>query len=615
MCIICGQPDYLRCNCESQQPFCDQCAEDTRCTSKMDAQCVIYHFNTQIPSQLTCLGIPNGANLETILEAIDDLVCNSFNIPFEPEDSESIYWEAGGPAGHKPQAHVRISPDDENGLVIRENGLYATGDGKVKVDAADEPDYLENQIEGGSSPSGIITNTVVNVGGLLQVIPSIDIAVLLTVIREQFSEQFCEILSECNCFLSIENLAGNFAAACPVGYELNPEETLCVREEEEAATISEDIVNAVEARSNSWNAFGTLLFTNTNYLLDGRGPDGLAGNSLATDISNGDVILMSTANVWQNVAHAGAGTPDDLDGPLNRAGVWRSDADTNNSAGFTLPINVPVTKTYFIGISGDNDVFISVTPPSGSPVPVIDTRLTVTDGGSATAACEAWYAAQFPAQGPFFPFRTWNIYPIVLTAGINYVTLTGVSTGGDAGFAAEIYDNTLAEIQAAALSATFLSQVNTFPNEDNPYDNLDLVFTTRCGRSPSSFFTVGNATCPDSSWTLDASGGNPLVAPCQSINVDPSEWVCRRTLTTAFSGYTVTLVWDRIEAAIDYQVQQKLSSDPDSSYVDASTSPVANPGSGTTVNTIITGLASDQMDFRVRANFEDCSTDWTVLEA
>lgn len=173
-CNICGQPDFIRCNCEAAQPFCDQCAEDTNCTTKMDAQCVIYHFNRTTPSQLTCLGLANGVSVEEILEAIDDLICSNFNIPFEPVDTASIEWTPGGPAGHKPQADVILSPDAGQIIIQRANGLFAENDHKVKVDAADTPDYLENQIEGVLSPTGVSIE-IENVGGVLQVKASIDL--------------------------------------------------------------------------------------------------------------------------------------------------------------------------------------------------------------------------------------------------------------------------------------------------------------------------------------------------------------------------------------------------------------------------------------------------------
>lgn len=584
MCTICGQPDYLRCNCQSAQPFCDQCAEDTRCGQVMDAQCIIYHYDTQQPSQLTCLGIQNGASLEDILEAIDDLVCNSFNIPFEPEDTESIVWTPGGPSGHKPKADVRISPDEDNGLVLRENGLFAVGDGKVKVDADDEPDYLENQMIGGSSPSGLITIETVNQGGIMAIIPSLDISVLLQVIQQQFNEEFCEIIDSCKCFLQIENLIATFAPACPDGYVLNEEGTLCVGENEVPATITLPIITACPQFRAEYSAYGSLVY-NGGFNTSGEGASGHVLNGLLTDVGAGNVTQLLTANVWQSDNSTG-----NNNGPANRAGIWICPYDSPNTLGFVVPVNVPASKVYYIAVAADNDFRIDV-----DGVVVVDSSTTDTiywnDGGA--------------------KFRYWHIYPVNLTTGIRYIGISGIDTGVQGMLAAEIYDNTLSELQAAALEPAFVSDPTTFPFNQNHYSNLDLLFTTRCARA-SGTFSIGNATCPPG-FNLDTTGGGPLVAPCQGINGDTSLWVCRQTITVPFSGYTVTLVWDRIPNAIEYQVQQKLSSDPDSAWVDVSTSPVANPGSGTTVNTVVEDLPSDEMDFRVRASFGDCFTDWTVV--
>lgn len=124
MCQICGQPDNIRCNCQVSQPYCDQCGNDNACEEKMDAQCVFYHLNCTNPAGLTNLGIPCNTDLETILEALDDLVGNSLNIPFSGTETATIRWVSNGPAGHKPYAHVKISEDVDNAVESRTDGLY-----------------------------------------------------------------------------------------------------------------------------------------------------------------------------------------------------------------------------------------------------------------------------------------------------------------------------------------------------------------------------------------------------------------------------------------------------------------------------------------------------------
>jgi hypothetical protein len=73
-CPICQEAGYLRCECSSAQPYCDQCADDTRCAEELDAQCWIYHKDTSAPTLLTNLGLPNGSNGQTIIEKIDKLL-------------------------------------------------------------------------------------------------------------------------------------------------------------------------------------------------------------------------------------------------------------------------------------------------------------------------------------------------------------------------------------------------------------------------------------------------------------------------------------------------------------------------------------------------------------
>lgn len=585
MCNICGKPDYLRCDCVSAQPFCDQCTDDNRCSEKIDAQCVIYHFGIESPSKLTCLGFGNNATLEEILETIDDYICNSFNIPFEPVDSDSISWDVSGPAGHKPEASVIISPDPGNGLQGRENGLFAVGDGKVKVDEDDEPDYLENQIEGGESPSGLISNTVINAGGILQVIPSLNIEVLLSIIQQEYNEAFCQIIDSCKCFLTIENLIATYAAACPEGYTLNDDETLCISENTAEPEISSSTVVACPQFRPEYSAYGGLVY-NGGYNASGEGASGHVLNGLLTDIGNGDVTQLLTADVWQSDNATG-----DNNGPANRAGIWVCPYDAPNTLGFVVPVDVPVSKIYYVAVAADNDFKIEV-----DGVTVVD-----------SSTVDATYWNDGGAK-----FRYWHVYPVNLTAGIRYIGVSGIDTGVQGMLAAEIYDNSLAELQSAALDPAFISDPSTFPYNQNHYSNLNLLFTTRCARA-SGTFSIGNATCPPG-YNLDTTGGSPLTAPCQGVNGDTGDWVCRQTITSPFSGYTATLVWDRIANAVEYQVQHKLNTDPDSAYVDASTSPVVNPGSGSTVSTIIGSLPSDQMTFRVRAVFDDCSTEWTVLE-
>lgn len=584
MCFICGQPDTFRCDCVVSQPFCDQCAENVACGEKIDSQCVIYHFNSSVPSKLVNLGLPNNTSVEAILEAIDALIGNSFNVTFAPINSQSIGWIPGGPAGHTPTAEVIISPDLNNQAEVRGNGLFVKPYNEnyyVKVNALDAPAYLKDQLIGGSDPDGIVTIDVEDMNGLMTFTPVVNIQCLLDVIRTQFAEEFCELVDRCKCFLTIENLFAVFGPACPPGYVLNEAETLCISEETINPTISSTIITACPQFRPEYSLYGALVY-NGGYNPDGTGLNG----SLLAAVGAGNVTQLLTADVWQSDNVTG-----DNNGPGNRAGIWVCPYSFPNTLGFVVPVNVPSTKTYYIAIAADNDFKIQV-----NNVTVVDSSLTNTD-----------YWANGSAK-----FRYWHIYPVALTAGVQYIGISGIDTGVQGMLAAEIYDNTLVELQAAALDPAFVGSPGTFPLGQNHYQNLNLIFSTRCARGGASF-TIGNATCPDNTWTLDTTGGAPLVPPCQGINSDTSQWICRRSITAPFSGYTATLVWDRIPNAISYTIEQKLTSEPDTEYVELTGSPLANPGSGSTVNFPINGLDSDQLTFRVRANFDVCSTEWAIV--
>jgi len=180
MCQFCGQPDNVRCNCQVTQPFCDQCGNDNACEDKIDAQCVFYHLNCTDPAGLPNLGINCDTDLETILEALDDLVGNSLNITFEGQETNSIRWVSNGPAGHKPYAHVKLSDDVGQATEERADGLYTPA--TVFVDETN--DCIEIAVTQDES-------------GAFHITPSLDILCLLNRIRDEFPSEFCDLVAEC----------------------------------------------------------------------------------------------------------------------------------------------------------------------------------------------------------------------------------------------------------------------------------------------------------------------------------------------------------------------------------------------------------------------------------
>lgn len=127
-CPVCNAPDYINCNCEVSEPFCDPCSSDSKCVQKIDAECVIYHRDDDKATKLTCLGLPNKTSAEAIFEKIDTFICqiNDTQIPITPIDTDSIDLTAFGELKHTLQADVNISAASGNTLEILSDGLYAS---------------------------------------------------------------------------------------------------------------------------------------------------------------------------------------------------------------------------------------------------------------------------------------------------------------------------------------------------------------------------------------------------------------------------------------------------------------------------------------------------------
>lgn len=170
-------------DCESTQPYCEDCPDGGPCDEIVGAECVFYHFGGTPATKLINLGLPNKTSSERIFERIDELVGSYFQIPITAISTPSVELVASGTAKHTVKANVRISSRANNILKLitggPEKGLYASSnaDYKVKVDENDVPNYLENQLVGGTD--GIVSITVKTVDGLSTIVPTINICGLV----------------------------------------------------------------------------------------------------------------------------------------------------------------------------------------------------------------------------------------------------------------------------------------------------------------------------------------------------------------------------------------------------------------------------------------------------
>lgn len=78
MCQYCNAPIWQPCNCNEPKTCCPP--DPLGCPVKLDFTCVIYHQNNNELSQLTGLGLTNGATLEQFAHAVD-LKVAQLNVP------------------------------------------------------------------------------------------------------------------------------------------------------------------------------------------------------------------------------------------------------------------------------------------------------------------------------------------------------------------------------------------------------------------------------------------------------------------------------------------------------------------------------------------------------
>lgn len=572
---------------EVLKPYCDLCADDNCPGGYEDSACIVYHRKTPKPSKLYCLGIGNSKNLDYILDKIDARFCQiaGSQLPLKVNESPTIKFSVSGLSSHTLTGVVKLSTD--NGIKVIDGGLYmAQPNGRIKVDGTDASDFLVNKLLGGTDD--IIYVSVFEQDGVVVAQPSLDIDKLIKSILENHVEEWCEILNNCGCD-PVLSLAKEYSDPCPDGYELVGD--VCQKTETADPTLADDIL-FLEAQTNAnWSKGGAIVFVN-GYDVNGQGP----GDTLFDDLLSDDVVRIATSDVWLNgITGPYDGNNNVLLGPMNRAGVWTTPYSANTS--FIIRVNVPETKTYFIGLGVDNYATVDIIKPDGT------TENILTEDADAGMP---YFGGTFPT----WTFDLWRIYPVELTAGINYLKLEATDGGGAKGFAAEIYDNTLAELQAAALVPAYISSPSTFPYGQNHYSNLNLIFTTRCARKEGAI-SANSATCP-SGYSLNTTAGDTPVQPCQSVDNPVSNWECQKITQTAFGGYTATLSWTRIATALRYDIQQKDVS-TEGVFEDSVGSPLANPGSGSSVSIDITDLDSDTFVFRVRPDYGSCKGMWSQV--
>lgn len=252
---------------------------------------------------------------------------------------------------------------------------------------------------------------------------------------------------------------------CPPGSDPSPDGDYCITilEDDAIPPVGGEPMTASPKSNGAYSNYGTYVY-NTGFNINGTG--------IRTRIP--------TSNAWW--INPWTGPPGNtVNGPLNRTGLWNSAGDNpfDTYIGFSRYIDIPVAKTYYIGIAGDNRCRIRI---NGVTIVEQDPNaLAAQSGGGIDVA-----------------FKEWHVYPVFMQAGPNLFTLQGLNDSSDAAFGAEVYDNTPAELQAAT-----------------GYGDLNLIFSTKDFRSGVIDTGEGSYTCADPTYTPIDTGGGVYV--CQKI--------------------------------------------------------------------------------------------------
>lgn len=278
------------------------------------------------------------------------------------------------------------------------------------------------------------------------------------------------------------------AGCCPPGYTLFPDGTYCFQESTTTATPPTSSENSVARSAIDYTICGTWIYTTFN--LDGTGA--------STQISTSNPF-------WVNGVGDCLTGGTTVDGPMNRCALWATSQLSGQQIGFSVCVDIPESKTYYIGVGADNFATIKIDGTT-----IVDQNRFAMD-------------AQYGTPGGSGPLRVWAIYPISVLSGTHVLELIGTNgpepIPNPAALGAEIYDNTPSEIAAAT-----------------SYGDLNLIFSTKdyVGQ-PIQFGSDGiGYTCPDG-FALVLCDGPPF---CRKVLTNPTIPCSTTTSTTTTTTTT-----------------------------------------------------------------------------
>lgn len=243
-------------------------------------------------------------------------------------------------------------------------------------------------------------------------------------------------------------------------------------------------VQSIPAAPPTSGTVGKLVFAGGVYLYSLKGS--VICDSYDT-FGNGVYTSISSSNAfWINNTST--------DGPFNRCAVWAATLKDNQDVGFSVCVDIPADKEYYLGFGIDNYATVKV-----------DSKVLL-------------------KTGAVDPVQYWMIYKLALTRGKHFVEVLGTNVSGPGAIGFEIYDNTKAEIASAT-----------------SYNDLNLIFSTKdeVGKLIQEGDPELTYSCPEG-YSMDyCSGAVPLCSKIVTTVLTPTVTVST-PVTSVCTGMPVT---------------------------------------------------------------------------
>ena len=197
---------------------------------------------------------------------------------------------------------------------------------------------------------------------------------------------------------------------CPEGFTATNDGGACYRVLTSTPTSIENLLVGDGGSNSAYGMYGVKIYNENDY--------NTVGNSISGNLAySGYTTAYGSPDTTPNESFWA--------GRMNQINVW-VDGNTTwpnpnypDYVSFCATFNLTTTKTYYIGVAGDNDITVKI--------------------NSVTLINQA-------DNSPVDNFRFYHIYPVTLDAGPNIVEIENWNRSSVGSFAAEVYDDTLATL-------------------------------------------------------------------------------------------------------------------------------------------------------------------------